>query len=438
MNPDAPETQKLAAQIRRDGVTNALHITRDGDIISGHRRYEAAKLAGLKEVPAKRLNITWAEDPAECMRRLVAENSASRVKTFKETMREELFEAAEAGKGYEALVARQEGEAKREEGEAITLKKYKPRSIIGSRRTEFLAAVRKILDEKKRFLPLTGRQIHYLLLNDPPLRDASKKKPLRYGNNPGSSKALSKLLTDARVSAQIPMTSIADPTRPLCIWKSWQSPGPFIGKECDGFLLGYFRNLQMTQPVHLEVVAEKMTVQKLLEPVVWPFRIPLTVGRGYCSMEPRAKMLNRFRASGKPRMIVLLISDADPDGESIAETFVRSMRDDFDLGDDVTGIKIALTVAEAKARGFPGIPLKSKSKQAPEYRRRHGDLAWELEALEPEELQEKVRDAIRGQLDIEAFNRELEQERRDRAELQVLRRRFLSFAADLDDGEEDE
>lgn len=59
------------------------------------------------------------------------------------------------------------------------------------------------------------------------------------------------------------------------------------------------------------------------------FCIPYTIGRGYSSLPPRKAMHTRFKKSGKEKLILLILSDHDPEGWDIAETFAKSMRDDF-------------------------------------------------------------------------------------------------------------
>lgn len=56
-----PQIRKLERDIRKHGFINPILITQDGDIIAGHARLEAAKLAGLAEVPVIRLKLTKAE-----------------------------------------------------------------------------------------------------------------------------------------------------------------------------------------------------------------------------------------------------------------------------------------------------------------------------------------------------------------------------------------
>ena len=64
-------------------------------------------------------------------------------------------------------------------------------------------------------------------------------------------------------------------------------------------------------------------------------------------------MVKRFKSSGKDKLILLILSDFDPDGEEIAHSLARSLRDDFDV-DAVEPVKVALTreqVAMFELRG---------------------------------------------------------------------------------------
>lgn len=52
-NPDQDELQELAEGIKRHGLKEPIVVTKDGKIISGHRRYYAAIKAGLSDVPIR-------------------------------------------------------------------------------------------------------------------------------------------------------------------------------------------------------------------------------------------------------------------------------------------------------------------------------------------------------------------------------------------------
>jgi len=158
--------------------------------------------------------------------------------------------------------------------------------------------------------------------------------------------------------------------------------------------------------------------------------MPLTVGRGYCSLPPRYEMAQRFKKSGKEHLVILLLSDFDPDGEEIAASFARSMRDDFDI--DNYPIKVALTAEQVEEFKLPPImEAKESSVHCEKFVKKFGETVYELEALSPDELQAALRGAIDEVIDVEAFNAELDAEREDAAYLDGVRRTMHKSLAGL-------
>jgi hypothetical protein len=187
-------------------------------------------------------------------------------------------------------------------------------------------------------------------------------------------------------------------------------------------LKGYYRDLQQSQPNHIEIVGEKNTIDSIIRPVAEEFCIPMTIGRGYCSIPPRHAMARRFKKGGKEKLILLALGDFDPEGEDIAHSFARSLRDDFDVK-AIEAVKVALTAAQVHELHLPPImKAKSTSSRYEDFVERHGDDVFELEAVPPDRLQEILRQAIDGVLDVEAFNAEVDAEKRDAARLDGIRR----------------
>ena len=58
------QIRKIERDIRKNGFINPILATQDNEVIAGHARLEAAKLAGLIEVPVIRLSFTKAEAKA--------------------------------------------------------------------------------------------------------------------------------------------------------------------------------------------------------------------------------------------------------------------------------------------------------------------------------------------------------------------------------------
>jgi len=126
----------------------------------------------------------------------------------------------------------------------------------------------------------------------------------------------------------------------------------FHTAEIKQFCRGYYRNFQQSQPHHIEIIGEKSTLINTIKHVAWTYRIPFVIGRGYASFPPRYELAQRFEASGKDRLILLMLSDHDPDGEEISHSFARSMRDDFYIG-DVHPIRVALTAEQVSQFKLP-------------------------------------------------------------------------------------
>ena len=81
-----------------------------------------------------------------------------------------------------------------------------------------------------------------------------------------------------------------------------------------------------SQPNHIEIVGEKNTIAPIIRPVAAGFSIPTTIGRGYCSLRPRYDIAERFRKSGKDRLLLLILTDFDPDGQESRIRPVASRR----------------------------------------------------------------------------------------------------------------
>jgi hypothetical protein len=420
-----PDIVALAASIREHGLQEPIVISLDDYILSGHRRHQACQLAGLSAVPCRVMNIRHT-DP-EFVTRL-REFNRQRVKTVTEIAREEIV-AANPEEAHRALVEHRRERA-RVDAQTIKIVGTKHRAEISPAKKPMLDAVLGILQARRQFWPLTERQIHYALLNDPPLVHA-KKPGSTYRNTLKCYKSLCDLVTRARLDGSIPFHAIEDPTRPVRVWKFHANVGSFIRHEMDQFLKGYYRDLQQSQPNHIEIVGEKNTIDSIIRPVAEEFCIPMTIGRGYCSLPPRQAMADRYEDSGKDKLIILVLSDFDPEGEDIVHSFARSLRDDFDVF-DVAAVKVALTADQVRQMRLPPrMKAKQSSSRYGKFVQRHGEDVFELEAVPPERLQALLRQSIDSVLDIQAYNAEIDAKKHDAAQLESIRRRIQENVASL-------
>lgn len=430
-----PEMKKLAESIRERGVLEPLVVTKDHFILSGHRRFAASQLACASTVPCRVLDIyREVEDENGCVTvsddfvTMLREYNRQRVKSFDEQLRESVVSATPE-EIYQRLIEHRKKKAGVHVN-TIEIRGPKERATISDAKRPFCEAITKILEEREDFWPLSDRQIHYALLNDPPLMHAGKtgkagKKDSTYQNNLKSYKSLVELLTRGRLAGMFPWEAIADETRPVTQWNVWNDVQTFMDSEIKGFLKGYFRNLMRSQPNHIEIVVEKNTVREIVCNVAQDYCIPVTSGRGYCSLPPRYEMAQRFKQSGKEHLVLLIISDFDPDGEEIAHSFARSMRDDFDVS--VRALKVALTEQQVEQFQLPPtMEAKDTSTNFARFNSQYGGHAYELEAIQPEHLQGICHEAIDSVIDRKLFNAELDRDKEDAVKLDKTRRRLLA------------
>src|SRR5262249_42672781 len=156
------------------------------------------------------------------------------------------------------------------------------------------------IHKQEEFWPLSLRQIHYQLLNDPPLIHSAKPDS-RYRNDIKSYRALIDLVTRARHEGSIDHDVIDDPTRPVTEWNVKLNLASYYKQQMADLLNGYWRDLMQSQLNHIEIVVEKNTLQNIVSPVAAKFCIRPTSGRGQCSTRPLYNIAERYNSSGKEK-----------------------------------------------------------------------------------------------------------------------------------------
>jgi hypothetical protein len=197
-DPVLPKSvEPLADDMRINGVLTPLTVTLDNYVISGHRRLVAAKQAGIDEVPVVVHPIFRDDDPDEFVRLLIAHNN-QRIKTFAENLREEAA-LIDPAKAYRRLLSERADRSK-VTLPPMVLPTRRRRSKISEAKRPMLDAILKVINDYGE--PLSDRKLHYLLLNDPPLRNF-KKSNSRYVNDSNSYNDLTNLSRepDLRVSS---------------------------------------------------------------------------------------------------------------------------------------------------------------------------------------------------------------------------------------------
>jgi ParB-like nuclease domain len=444
IDPNDPKIQQMAAEMRQQGKCRTLPtVSRDGFVMDGHRRLAAAKLAGLTSLECI-IDPMLHSDP-QFVRELVRFNN-QRIKSNDVLFREAVVSTSK-GDAYKRLKKQRARLSATDASdiESIIFTQYRGHNPVSDFRIPFLNAVIKILNTNRRYWPLTDRQIHYLLLNNPPLRHSSKDGRLTrrgtpsqdstYVNDKESYNAVVRLIKDARLDEHIPWEAIDDPTRPVTIWDVYDSTQPYIESQLDDFLRSYSRNLLQSQANHIELFAEKKTLSTILRPIVSKYCMPMTIGSGCCSISPIKKLAERFRQSGKEKLIVLTIADFDPAGIMIARSFAQRLRDYFGIT-NVDARRVALTREQIDTYALPvgaiGGNVDDKDDVNKEtFRQQFGEDTYEVEALAPSDLESVVEDAILQTIHVDAYNHEIEREEKDSQFLEAKRNLIMEYAESL-------
>ena len=231
VSADDPGDPRARGVIRQHGVREPLVVSADNWLLSGHRRRVASEVAGLGLVPVRVERVRRDEDPDHFVR-LLREYNRQRVKGFDEKLREAVIDAdpRNAVASWSSIG----GGGRKPDMSRFRLGRVEG-EVKSVRRTPMANAIKAIVDELKDYWPLTVRQIDYALLNNPPLRHASKPDS-GYVNDKDSYKSADELsvrmrLTDPSHWAHVPMEAIGDETRPVTTWEVHADVGSFVRRE---------------------------------------------------------------------------------------------------------------------------------------------------------------------------------------------------------------
>jgi hypothetical protein len=427
LDPRDPSLDQLVELIEREGLLEPIVLSLDNVILSGHRRYAAARRLEWETIRARRHPISSWDDEFKSV--LVMFNS-QREKDASMRIREGIA-LANPEDCYEDLLEERE-ETSKISTEPLILKDKKPRKKITKNQMPLLEAVKKILEDLREYWPLSVRRIHYSLLNDPPLTMASKPKSI-YRNNERCYKKLCQFLTEARAEGLLPKYGIGDKTREENLWASYPNVGPFFQKLVNQFGKGYVRDKMQSQPNHIEIVGEKLTIENIITPIAAKYGIPCMISRGYCSYPPRMHMYDRWKASGKNKLVIIFMNDLDPEGLNMPEAFIQAMRGDFKMGNRVQGHRAGLKIEHVRELKLPrNNAAKVSSSRYKEFSKKYGQSAYELEACPPDRLQEILDETIRSIINLGLYNEQVELEKTDAVQIRSYSQEVKNYLETLD------
>lgn len=260
----------------------------------------------------------------------------------------------------------------------------------------FIQEINTILNEMDS---MTIRQVYYQLVS----------KHL-IPNNINSYKNFDRIAVRGREKGLIDADKIIDTSKPVLIPNQWNNLSDFLNDVKDA----YTKNKWQDQPYHVEVWMEKDALRGVFKPITDQYGITLSIGKGYQSFTNLKDAPVRF--NGK-KTIILYFGDFDPTGLDIARAIEARLKDS---NSDLQFYRIALTLDQINEYSLPPIPTKVRDSRRDKFIAEYGDMAVELDALNPNVLRNLIESSIKNYLDSKLYEQSLVEENQDLSELQQL------------------
>jgi hypothetical protein len=243
---------------------------------------------------------------------------------------------------------------------------------------KLLEACQKIIEAVQ---PITVRGVCYRLFVAK-LIDSMKVK---------NTQKISRLLVWARESGQVPWEWIVDESRQM------EGDGGYADLEHYGRVIenAYRRDFWHHQAVRVIVISEKATVSGILRPVLEEYGLSFFAVHGFNSATKVHDLAEEI-AGDKRQTVLLYVGDYDPSGLHMSEQDLPARLTNYGAG-DFCFKRIALV-----ERDLSTLPPFEAKKTDPRYRwfvDNHGADAWELDAMDPNELRGRVKEEIERYVD---------------------------------------
>lgn len=297
---------------------------------------------------------------------------------------------------------------------------------FGKASQDMIYKVNEILDiYRRQGYDLSLRQLYYQLVSKNILPNTEK-----------SYKNLGCLVSDARLDGQIDWDMIKDRGRVMVKNPHWGTPADFIRDVAPQYRFNLWEN----QDVYVEVMVEKQALEGVLVPVCRSLDVPFTSNKGYSSSSTMYEASKRFleHAQAGKQLYVIYLGDHDPSGldmsrdvEERLDLFVKTSMDRCnEIGPNelpaVTMKRVALNIDQVRELNPPENPAKMTDSRANDYVARFGTSSWELDAIEPRQLAQIVRDAVSELMNVKKFEA-------NKAKMERGRKLLLSFAEKYED-----
>jgi len=229
---------------------------------------------------------------------------------------------------------------------------------------------------------------------------------------------VSNVLARAREDELLPWEWIVDDGRLPKRANVWDAPRDFAAAAKESFRL----NPWGQQDTRVEVWSEKGTVAGILAPVLSDLAVDFRVNHGFTSATAINDMATTSHEDPRP-LTVLYVGDYDPSGLYMSEVDLPRRLAKYGARQDMEVHRIALLEGDLKGLVSRSFAAKQKARD-PRYdwyrKTTRQTRAWELDAMDPNVLRNRVRTEISTYIDDEAWERVMVSERAQQQSLNAV------------------
>lgn len=206
---------------------------------------------------------------------------------------------------------------------------------------------------------------------------------------------ISRLLLWAREDGFVPWEWIVDESRQI------EDSGGFADLEAYGRVIekAYRRDFWAHQRNRLIVISEKATVTGILRPVLEQYGVPFFAVHGFNSATKVHELALQI-AEDKRKTVLLYVGDYDPSGLYMSREDLPARLSKYGAGDFLFR-RIALI--ESDLSDLPSFEAKKTDPRYGWFVEKYGSDAWELDAMNPNDLRERVEEEIDSYIDADAW-----------------------------------
>lgn len=261
-----------------------------------------------------------------------------------------------------------------------------------------LNKIKQILIELEDYKPLTLRQVYYQMVGKGHIENTVSQYTM-----------LSGFIKWARIEGHIKWNDIEDRIRAYNNLEGFDNSNDFINQELNVFLKGYTRNLLQTQEKYIEIWIEKDALSSIFINVAREYTLSVATCRGFSSVSFLNDFKKRLNNNPDKKSVMLYFGDFDPSGVAMLDSMEITLRDELDMS-GIEFKRIALLKDDIEKYNLPHDPdaIKKTDTRYKKFMDKYGAYAVELDALSPKVLEKKIRTAIKKEIDLDLYNKEVE------------------------------